>query len=61
MKSILLAMLALGAIAASLPASAGPDWSVIERARAQARALQAAPCAQSADAAPVRATPATAR
>ncbi|BDB27189.1 hypothetical protein CTP10_R45940 [Cupriavidus sp. P-10] len=30
-KTFLLAMLAPGAIAVSLPASAGPDWTVIER------------------------------
>ncbi|MFJ4292953.1 hypothetical protein ACIP1U_24730 [Cupriavidus sp. NPDC089707] len=68
MKTILLAVLTLGALAASLPASAGPDWSVIERARAQARAQararHAVPCAQNHHAAPasaIPATPATAR
>ncbi|MCY1279727.1 hypothetical protein D9M68_440140 [compost metagenome] len=64
MKTILIAMLALGALAASVPASAGPDWSVIERARAEARARHAVPCAQNAHAAPASAvpdTPATAR
>ncbi|MBP0623276.1 hypothetical protein [Cupriavidus consociatus] len=64
MKTILLAMLALGALAASVPASAGPDWSVIERARAEARARHALPCAQSAHAVPASgppASPATAR
>ncbi|TDF66797.1 hypothetical protein [Cupriavidus sp. L7L] len=59
MKAILIAMLALGALAASLPASAGPDWSVIERARAEARAHHAIPCAQNAHAAPASAAPAS--
>ncbi|WP_155301128.1 hypothetical protein [Cupriavidus necator] len=57
MKTILLALLGLGAITASLPAAAGPDWTVIERARAAARAGHAAHCAQPAD----PPTPATAR
>ncbi|WP_317924895.1 MULTISPECIES: hypothetical protein [unclassified Cupriavidus] len=61
MKTILLAMLALGAIAVSLPASAGPDWTVIERARAQAQARHAPPCAQDAGTSPASATPATSR
>lgn len=57
MKTILFALLGLGAVTASPPAAAGPDWTVIERARAAARARHAAHCAQPADAA----TPATAR
>ncbi|WP_349605959.1 MULTISPECIES: hypothetical protein [Cupriavidus] len=56
MKTVLLALLGLGAITASLPAAAGPDWAVIERARAAARARHAAHCAQPADSP----TPATA-
>lgn len=49
MKTIVLALLSVTTLAASLPAFAGPDWSVIERARAQkqAQAKQQAqtPCA----------------
>ncbi|WP_316153818.1 hypothetical protein [Cupriavidus sp. BIC8F] len=54
MKTILFALLGLGALAASFPAAAGPDWAVIERGRAAARtaaertaqAHNATPCAQ---------------
>ena len=35
MKTIVLALLSVTALSASLPALAGPDWTVIERARAQ--------------------------
>ncbi|MGE8368487.1 hypothetical protein ACU4GI_09485 [Cupriavidus basilensis] len=49
MKTIVLALLSVTALASSLPALAGPDWTVIERARAQkqAQAKQQAqtPCA----------------
>ena len=49
MKTIVLALLSVTVLASSLPAFAGPDWTVIERARAQkqAQAKQQAqtPCA----------------
>lgn len=38
MKTIMLALLSVTAFACSLPAFAGPDWTVIERARAQKQA-----------------------
>lgn len=38
MKPIMLALLSVTALACSLPAFAGPDWTVIERARAQKQA-----------------------
>ncbi|RDK10581.1 hypothetical protein DN412_10050 [Cupriavidus lacunae] len=67
MKTILFALLGLGALAASFPAAAGPDWAVIERGRAAARAdartaqaRNATPCAQTAVAASA-ASPATSR
>ncbi|CAG9183242.1 hypothetical protein LMG23992_04939 [Cupriavidus laharis] len=54
MKNILLALLGAAAVMAAWPAMAGPDWAVIERGRAAARAAH--PCAdthqRSADAAP---------
>jgi hypothetical protein len=43
MKTILLALLGATAVTAALPALAGPDWAVIERGRAAARAAH--PCA----------------
>ncbi len=49
MKTIVLALMSVTVLASSLPAFAGPDWAVIERARAQkqAQAKQQAqtPCA----------------
>jgi hypothetical protein len=48
MNKILLALLSVTALAPALPAHAGPDFTVIERARAarQAQARQAQPCEQ---------------
>ncbi|CAG2134211.1 hypothetical protein LMG31506_01338 [Cupriavidus yeoncheonensis] len=43
MKTILLALLGAAAVTAACPATAGPDWAVIERGRAAARAAH--PCA----------------
>lgn len=43
MKTILLALLGAAAVTAACPAMAGPDWAVIERGRAAARAAH--PCA----------------
>ncbi len=43
MKTILLALLGAAAVTAAWPAMAGPDWAVIERGRAAARAAR--PCA----------------
>ncbi|MDF3837385.1 hypothetical protein P3W85_31215 [Cupriavidus basilensis] len=37
-KKIALALLSVTALASSVPAFAGPDWTVIERARAQKQA-----------------------
>jgi hypothetical protein len=49
MKSIVLALLSVTTLACSLPAFAGPDWTVIERARAQkqaqAKQQEQTPCA----------------
>jgi hypothetical protein len=45
MNKLLLALLGAVALSSSLPAVAGPDWTVIERARAEARARHTAPCA----------------
>ncbi|MGT2493216.1 hypothetical protein ACU4GD_28730 [Cupriavidus basilensis] len=42
MKTIVLALLSVTALASSLPALAGPDWTVIERARPEAGASEAA-------------------
>jgi hypothetical protein len=42
MKTILLALLGAAAVTAAWPAMAGPDWAVIERGRAAARAAH--PC-----------------
>jgi hypothetical protein len=42
MKHTLVAMLGVATLAASASALAGPDWTVIERARAQKRAQQQA-------------------
>jgi len=51
MKTVLLALLGAATLSAALPAVAGPDWAVIERARAEKRAQQRAeqqkaPCSQ---------------
>ncbi|ODV42102.1 hypothetical protein AWV79_29915 [Cupriavidus sp. UYMMa02A] len=43
MKNILLALFGSAAVMAAWPAMAGPDWAVIERGRAAARAAH--PCA----------------
>jgi hypothetical protein len=45
MKNILLALFGAAAVTAAWPAMAGPDWAVIERGRAAARAAH--PCAES--------------
>lgn len=61
MKTLILALAGAATLAAALPALAGPDWTVIERARAEKRAaqraaLQQASCGQGATApAPARA------
>ncbi|MGO4330910.1 hypothetical protein, partial [Cupriavidus sp. M-11] len=38
LNKIVLSLASVSALAASLPALAGPDWTVIERARAQKQA-----------------------
>jgi len=47
MNKIVLTLLGAAALAAALPAFAGPDWNVIERGRAAAQqAQQTKPCTQ---------------
>ncbi|MGO4575359.1 hypothetical protein AB4Z48_04850 [Cupriavidus sp. 2TAF22] len=43
MKQILLTLFSVTTLLSAWPAFAGPDWSVIERARAQARAQRQNP------------------
>lgn len=60
MNKLLLALLGAVALMSSLPAAAGPDWTVIERGRAAARARHTTPCATCAQQADQAAAPAAA-